>query len=348
MPPVVNQWWTSVSALSKQFWSVFEAVFLREVPWLQRIAPRILRPGFTWPHRRLGDRPLASRITPCPPLASGFWLRIIGCFHAFLQDFSRYYCAWFGFPHNYAMSALPFGLLLKWSDGTTLDEVNATRAVRAAGIPAPKIITYGVHPDKPWAPVSILMTRLPGLELGDMQDFLDPEEKETIERELGVILQTMRAWPNPWGKNRICSISGGAIRSLRVPNHAVGPYDSEEEFTAYLLSAASSHSFKTKEEYEQTLAIGRKMEELKHRIVFSHGDFYMHNILVHDGHVSGLIDWETAGWYPEYWEFTTPLRWASLLPEWREMLLRLGGDKYGKELEAEQAIRKLTVDSWIW
>ncbi|KAK4234360.1 aminoglycoside phosphotransferase [Achaetomium macrosporum] len=246
------------------------------------------------------------------------------------------------------MSALPFGLLLKWSDGTSLDEVNATRAVRAAGIPAPKVVMYGIHRDKPWASVSILMTRLRGLELGDVQEFLEDEQKQAIERELGIILDTMRSWPNPYGESRICSISGGAIRSVRMPNHTVGPYDSEEEFTAYLLSAASSHSFNSKEESEQTLAAGRRMEELKHRIVFSHGEFYIHNILVHEGHVSGLIDWETAGWYPEYWEFTTPLRWASLLPEWRGLLLRLGGHNYARELEAEQAIRKLTVDSWIW
>ncbi|OAQ79569.1 phosphotransferase enzyme family domain-containing protein [Purpureocillium lilacinum] len=27
------------------------------------------------------------------------------------------------------------------------------------------------------------------------------------------------------------------------------------------------------------------------------------NILVHDGKVKGIIDWEDSGWYPAYWEF---------------------------------------------
>ena len=41
----------------------------------------------------------------------------------------------------------------------------------------------------------------------------------------------------------------------------------------------------------------------KHRIVFSHGDLRPANIIVKDGHITGIIDWELGGWYPEYWEF---------------------------------------------
>ena len=27
------------------------------------------------------------------------------------------------------------------------------------------------------------------------------------------------------------------------------------------------------------------------------------NIIIKDGHLSGIVDWEMAGWYPAYWEF---------------------------------------------
>ena len=46
-----------------------------------------------------------------------------------------------------------------------------------------------------------------------------------------------------------------------------------------------------------------------HSIVFSHGDMHAHNILIQDGHVVGILDWEMAGWYPEYWEWCKAL-WA--------------------------------------
>ncbi|EJU02363.1 hypothetical protein DACRYDRAFT_79168 [Dacryopinax primogenitus] len=36
--------------------------------------------------------------------------------------------------------------------------------------------------------------------------------------------------------------------------------------------------------------------------VFTHGDIADHNILIDGGRISGLIDWETSGWMPYYWE----------------------------------------------
>ncbi|RYO83047.1 hypothetical protein DL766_002422 [Monosporascus sp. MC13-8B] len=133
---------------------------------------------------------------------------------------------------------------------------------------------------------------------------------------------------------------------LRVPNHRINPYETEREFNELLLGTASSHSFRSPEEFDSTVATAKRMQDMPHPIVFTHGDFAMHNVLVHDGRVSGFIDWESAGWYPDYWESTTSLRWAGN-PEWRSLLLRLGGSKYESELECELAIRDLTVYAWV-
>ena len=245
------------------------------------------------------------------------------------------------------MESLPFGLLLKQSDGTSIDEVQSMQSICVADIPAPKVISYGEHSSTPWAPVSILMTRLPGCELADIYPDLDQEQQDSLAMELKTIFETIRSWPNSWG-DRICSISGESIRSIRVPNHRIGPCESEDEYHDYLIGAASSHSFGSREEFERSMAAARQTQTLQHPIVFTHGDLANHNILVHDGHVSGIIDWESAGWYPNYWEFTTPLCWASDKYGWRSLLFRLGGDRYLEELECELAIRELTVDSWIF
>ncbi|KAI9038535.1 aminoglycoside phosphotransferase family protein [Aspergillus affinis] len=40
-------------------------------------------------------------------------------------------------------------------------------------------------------------------------------------------------------------------------------------------------------------------------IMFTHGDLSSLNILVRGDDIVSIIDWETAGWYPSYWEYTT-------------------------------------------
>ena len=323
--------------------------FLRECPWLQRYSPRWFQPDFTWPHRVLATGQLSQEMPEIQPLTSTYWRPWIGQFHLLLCWLSEFYCAWYGHRYSSAIVPLPFGLILKWADGTSFDEARSMMAIRDAGFPCPKVISVGEHPRPSiWSPppVSILMTRIPGDTLDEVYDSLGPTERSMIFAEISTMLETMRAWTNPWGQ-RICSISGGPIRSIRVPNHRVEPCESEKEFHSYLLSAASPHSFQTSEEFNTALELAKKLDDNHHRIVFTHGDLATHNIMVDGGHVSGFIDWECAGWYPEYWEFTTPLRWPGRDPEGGGFFKRLGGRHYEKELKSEMALVALTVDSWI-
>ncbi|KUI55080.1 hypothetical protein VP1G_02422 [Cytospora mali] len=43
-------------------------------------------------------------------------------------------------------------------------------------------------------------------------------------------------------------------------------------------------------------------------IVFTHSDISAQNIIVREGRIVALLDWEFAGWFPEYWEYTFALR----------------------------------------
>lgn len=49
------------------------------------------------------------------------------------------------------------------------------------------------------------------------------------------------------------------------------------------------------------------LSQNRHQILFTHGDLRLQNIMVKDGCVSGVLDWEFSGWYPEYWEFSKAL-----------------------------------------
>lgn len=222
------------------------------------------------------------------------------------------------------------------------------QVARAAGLPVPRVICYGEHPDMPHAPISILMTTMPGCELNTVYRTMTPEQQATILSELKQYLDVMRRWPNPWGANRICSVSGTAVRSVRVPSHSMGPFESELELNKFLLSHTWSGDFKSPEEYEEALAKAKEMKSIPHKIVFTHGDLVHHNILVHDGHVSAILDWEAAGWLPEYWEFTTAWRFMNPRHWWYDVVKALGGGDYLKEFECEKALMLLTSCSYAW
>ena len=55
--------------------------------------------------------------------------------------------------------------------------------------------------------------------------------------------------------------------------------------------------------------------------VFAHGDIAPRNIMIDEkGNITGIIDWEYAGWYPDHWEYAQIMRPASWgdWPIWME------------------------------
>lgn len=51
------------------------------------------------------------------------------------------------------------------------------------------------------------------------------------------------------------------------------------------------------------------------------------------------MDWECAGFYPEYWEFTKLMYGAEMFPEVRQIIRQTFSEQnYEEELEAETAL----------
>jgi hypothetical protein len=137
------------------------------------------------------------------------------------------------------------------------------------------------------------VTRLPGREFGQAYQSLSPEAQTTVLTEFKLCLSTIRGWTSPWGEERIFSLTGGAIRSIRsirVPNHTIGPCETPQEFYDYLLAPAPN-SFDSEAEYEEQLHCARKVQSLERPgVKFTHGDIKHHNILVdEEGHI--LVSW---------------------------------------------------------
>ncbi|RAL01568.1 uncharacterized protein BO80DRAFT_424772 [Aspergillus ibericus CBS 121593] len=307
--------------------------------------PSILRPDFTWP--RPMPYTISQRTPPVPRMPSKTSRIAWGYLHKALYYLSQWYCSWFGIAFDVNILQLPFGLVIKWTDRTSVEEAAAMHMARAAGMPVPRVLSCGEHLNAHYnRKFSILMTRLPGVSLANSRFPLEVDDEGPWLHELKTCVQSMRSWrpPHP---SYIHSPIGTAIRSSRVPGHIMGPFTSESEFYNFLISPASSHGFSSLEEYEQALSCAKKLEQRPHRIMFTHGDFKAHNILVDDdGHLSGFLDWESAGWCPEYWEFTTAMRFGRG-SWWFQVAAWMGGDQYLEELASDVALNLLTVDSYI-
>ncbi|CAI6342013.1 unnamed protein product [Periconia digitata] len=177
----------------------------------------------------------------------------------------------------------------------------------------------------------IRMDFIPGSPLDEIWPTVTTEEKDSICVQLRNMLTAMRA--APWETGVIGSCSGGAARDLRTyTDYTDGPYNDEAAFNeSFYLDLLKG---------TPRLVRSALLQQLRddHRIVFSHGDIVQHNILVENGKVTGLIDWEYAGWYPEHWDYIKFFDRPCKHRDWRDRADMIFPETYGRELAWHQGI----------
>lgn len=164
----------------------------------------------------------------------------------------------------------------------------------------------------------VLKTVMPGKGDGDSQDgyglifmeyidgcslqvawpsYTDEEKARTLEQLSGHLQELRRVEGGSIGP-----VDGSVCNDQLFANAVgdYGPYRDEEAFRAGMAEALRSceaNSF-TQAVINMVNAMPRSA-----RAVLTHGDLVPRNILVRDGNVVGLVDWEMSGFYPEYWEY---------------------------------------------
>ncbi|KAG9233424.1 hypothetical protein BJ875DRAFT_464182 [Amylocarpus encephaloides] len=74
--------------------------------------------------------------------------------------------------------------------------------------------------------------------------------------------------------------------------------------------------------------------------VFTHGSVAPRNIMVGEtNHITGILDWESAGWYPDYWEYANIMRPQYLCEDWQAWMDRTAPEKW--DLTGIQASRRV-------
>ncbi|KAJ5722250.1 kinase-like protein [Penicillium malachiteum] len=71
-----------------------------------------------------------------------------------------------------------------------------------------------------------------------------------------------------------------------------------------------------------------------HDIVFTHGDLAPRDIFVEGDKVTGILDWEHAGWYPEYREYIKAFTILKSMPDGPEYLPTILPLRYERDIVA--------------
>src|SRR5271154_1548092 len=164
-------------------------------------------------------------------------------------------------------------------------EAAATRFVaKHTQIPVPRVWLhfrwFDIH--------YIFMSRIRGVPLEDVMPQLSDASKEVIASQLAYYLSQLRAIPPP-PRSTICSVLGGSVCCYRLHDcETSGPFRDEQHMNLQLRHLRSIDSCPD---------IVKSSHAKTHPLVFTHNDLFPRNIMVEGNEITGIIDWECAGWF---------------------------------------------------
>lgn len=226
------------------------------------------------------------------------------------------------FSNSSGASVLP-GLVLKRMPASHAPaEAEALRYIRQhTTIPVPRVYASA----KGYGRSYILMEKIKGTTLAYAWKTLSDQQRDAIVSQLQDYLAQLRTLPSPYGR-KVCGANGGSLWDGRITcTKLVGPFEDEASFNDFIVKWSEMFLVPS-----DLAAIRRRMRD-DHRIVFTHGDLAPRNIVVHDGRISGLVDWGDAGWYPEYWELVKVMWFPDIDKAWSARVLRLFSEEDKKD-----------------
>ncbi|TQV94306.1 hypothetical protein V2A60_002660 [Cordyceps javanica] len=195
-----------------------------------------------------------------------------------------------------------FNMCIKTKPDDNLAEAYAMRFVAShTSIPVPKVYYAFTYKGASY----IVMRHIKGQMAGHRWLSRTEESKTRILDQLRRMITELRSVPPPTGTG-VSSIDGGPFYDCRLPSRLYwGPYATVREFHEALIDGMSLDT-------EYTLApdladlseLFKFYRQSGNELVLTHGDLSSLNILVQGDAVIGIVDWETAGWFPVYWEYT--------------------------------------------
>ncbi|EFE32482.1 uncharacterized protein ARB_00667 [Trichophyton benhamiae CBS 112371] len=264
--------------------------FSRPLAWME---------AHEYMQKRLANASMKSSISPFFSIFRRLWTSLPSFVRTSVYDF----LAQIGlkmYPPTLSMTVykLPFGLYLRRGSPSLAPkyhvEAHTLKMIeQSTHIPAPRAIDVAQTSRYSY----LLMTCVPGRPIGPSLNTMTDEEIEQVVVDLKGYISELRKIPrDPSSEYLICNSQGGGFLDWRIPDSQNKElrFKSEADFNKYL----------TDPFWEEIRTRATKSHDIPHKVVFTHGDLNPRNILAENGKITGIVDWENAGWFPEYWEYT--------------------------------------------
>lgn len=205
--------------------------------------------------------------------------------------------------------------VIKWGQKVRPLEEASMRLVEkhAPSIPTPKLkhAVYKYTSDGDAFYGELFMSYIPGKTLESAWAGFDDTTKGRICQDIWDMVSTIRKIPRPAhlagdnGENAhlYCTANGSPSR-----NPLLG--DDNDVTPVFLDDQTLRDRIYARYEAHNGLSYRDSAEYLPERLprsdtaVFSHGDIAPRNIIVDDdGRILALLDWESSGWFPDWWEY---------------------------------------------
>lgn len=198
------------------------------------------------------------------------------------------------------------------SDCILVEAANLAFVSQQGNVPVPEL--YALLSDPETDKHFMVMQYIEGTALEQALPTLTAEEKLDVVSQLKAILHNLRSLKSPGyigaADRRPCQDI--IFADHHHSGHCGGPFASEDEF----YDAICDYVVKVNEDKVRSAPLLRQIRSFtdrmpRHKIVFTHGDLQPKNIMVRQVDERNgsrkfeltLVDWESGGWYPAYWEF---------------------------------------------
>ena len=225
--------------------------------------------------------------------------------------------------------------VVKIGTSLDLDEVTNLSYINAyvPAVPAPSCLGCLTAKRRTY----FFMSRSDGVTLETLWADLSIENKLSIKAQLNTIFHSLRKAPRPPSLSQNGMLGFGSFASAickdtrRQQRISAATIRNEAQFNDFLCHQTGRSA---------TPWIGMVRSAMRddHRLVMTHADLHPRNIMVRWGEceeegagggkerrvqISALLDWESSGWYPEYWEFVKALSTINVrgkMADWVEYL----------------------------